>query len=134
MNPAIGARLSKATNRCHVAAAGVRCNRVASHTCTDPHEEHLLLGSQVSGHWPETRSAPRRHRELLDDEFRILGPNHPDTLETRQELAALRGKSGDVAGAIADFRQLLKDQQRVLRPGHPQLQATRAHLAELSTQ
>ncbi|GHF46074.1 hypothetical protein GCM10010359_55670 [Streptomyces morookaense] len=35
--------------------------------------------------------------ELLDDRVRVLGPDHPDTLNTRHNLARWRGKAGDSA-------------------------------------
>jgi hypothetical protein len=58
-------------------------------------------------------------RQVLGDHVRILGPDHPETLETRQDLAELRAKSGDVTGAIADFRKLLADQRRLPQPAIP---------------
>jgi len=37
--------------------------------------------------------------ELLTDQLRVLGPDHPDTLATRHNLASWRGRSSDPAGA-----------------------------------
>jgi hypothetical protein len=33
----------------------------------------------------------RLHRELLPDQERVLGPDHPDTLATRTNIADLEG-------------------------------------------
>jgi hypothetical protein len=34
--------------------------------------------------------------ELLNDQIRVLGPDHPDTLATRNNLASWLGESGPV--------------------------------------
>ncbi|MFC5645609.1 tetratricopeptide repeat protein, partial [Kitasatospora cinereorecta] len=48
-----------------------------------------------------------------------LGPDHPDTLTARSNLAWWRGEAGDAAGAAAAYDQLLPDLERVLGPDHP---------------
>jgi hypothetical protein len=58
-------------------------------------------------------------RELLADRQRVLGPDHPDTLVTRHNLARWMGEAGDAAGAAEALRELLADRQRVLGPDHP---------------
>jgi hypothetical protein len=35
--------------------------------------------------------------QLLTDRSRVLGPDHPDTLTTRHNLASCRGEGGDMA-------------------------------------
>ena len=60
---------------------------------------------------------------------RVLGPEHPDTLTTRNNLAAWRGEAGDAAGAVAAFAELLPLRERVLGPEHPDTLATRHNLA-----
>ncbi|MFJ8768822.1 tetratricopeptide repeat protein [Streptomyces clavifer] len=57
-----------------------------------------------------------------------LGPDHPDTLSTRSNLAFWRGKAGDAAGAADAFTDLLTDQERVLGPDHPHTLTTRNNL------
>ncbi|MFD7879906.1 tetratricopeptide repeat protein [Streptomyces sp. NPDC059766] len=47
-----------------------------------------------------------------------LGPDHPDTLEARDNLARWRGEAGDPAGAADAFAELLEHTQRVLGPDH----------------
>ena len=58
-----------------------------------------------------------------------LGPDHPDTLASRGNLARWRGEAGDPAGAAAAFELLLADRLRVLGPDHPDTLATRGNLA-----
>ncbi|MFJ5695081.1 tetratricopeptide repeat protein [Arthrobacter sp. NPDC093125] len=68
-------------------------------------------------------------RELLDDQLRVLGPDHPDTLGTRSNLASWTGQAGDVAGALTQYRDLLDDQLRVLGADHPDTLGARSNLA-----
>jgi hypothetical protein len=58
-----------------------------------------------------------------------LGPDHPDTLISRSDLAYWRGVGGDVAGAIGEFQELLADRVRVLGPDHPDTLLGRSNLA-----
>jgi len=67
--------------------------------------------------------------QLLTDQLRILGPDHPDTLTIRGELASWRGKAGDPTGAVTAFEQLLTDQLRILGPDHPDTLTIRGELA-----
>jgi hypothetical protein len=66
---------------------------------------------------------------LLADAVRVLGPDHPDTLATRHNLAYLRGKAGDSAGAAAAFEAPLADRLRLLGPDHPDTLTTRHNLS-----
>jgi len=65
------------------------------------------------------------HERLLQP----LGPDHPDTLATRHEIAYWAGESADARGALALFTALLPDRQRVLGPDHPDTLATRSNIA-----
>ncbi|WAZ21390.1 tetratricopeptide repeat protein [Streptomyces cinnabarinus] len=58
-----------------------------------------------------------------------LGPDHPDTLTIRNNLAHWRGEAGDAAGALAAFEQLLPDQIRVRGKDHSETLTTRHNLA-----
>ncbi|WP_345575158.1 tetratricopeptide repeat-containing protein [Nonomuraea rosea] len=53
------------------------------------------------------------------------GPDHPDTLAARHDLARYRGKAGDAVAARDELAALLPVQERVQGPGHPQVLATR---------
>jgi hypothetical protein len=66
---------------------------------------------------------------VLEDRLRLLGPDHPHTLITRNSLASLSGEAGRVDQAIAQFRALLKDCLRVLGPDHPETLKIRNNLA-----
>ena len=67
--------------------------------------------------------------ELVVDRRRVLGPDHPDTLATRSNLAGCTGEAGRPEDAVAQFEELLNDLLRVLGPGHPGTLATRDSLA-----
>jgi hypothetical protein len=60
---------------------------------------------------------------------RVFGPDHPNTLISRDNLARCRGEAGDPAGAVTAFEGLLADQLRVLGPDHPRTLITRNSLA-----
>ncbi|MFJ3540192.1 tetratricopeptide repeat protein [Streptomyces sp. NPDC090109] len=59
----------------------------------------------------------------------LLGPDHPDTLATRNNLALSRGQAGDLQGTARAMDKLLTDYLRVLGPDHPDTLATRENLA-----
>ena len=49
----------------------------------------------------------------------MLGPDHPDTLNARNSLAAAYQAAGRVAEAIPLFEQTLVGRERLLGPDHP---------------
>ncbi|MEV5540077.1 tetratricopeptide repeat protein [Saccharopolyspora shandongensis] len=69
------------------------------------------------------------YRRLQTTAHTHLGPDHPDTLTTRHNLAFWRGEAGDAAGAAAAFEELLADRLQVLGPDHPDTLRTRSDLA-----
>jgi Domain of unknown function (DUF4062)/Tetratricopeptide repeat len=79
-----------------------------------------------SGSYAAARDLQRR---VLDARERVLGPEHPDTLAARQELAGGTGLAGDFAGARDLFTALLPACERVLGAEHPDTLTARAHLA-----
>ena len=60
---------------------------------------------------------------------RVLGPEHPQTLAVRSNLARWTGQAGDVAGARDQYAALLPVSERVLGPEHPATLAARSNLA-----
>ncbi|MCM2388114.1 FxSxx-COOH system tetratricopeptide repeat protein, partial [Streptomyces albipurpureus] len=58
-----------------------------------------------------------------------LGPDHPDTLATRNNLANACQQAGRTGDAIRILEQVLADSERVLGPGHPDTLAPRGSLA-----
>jgi DNA-binding SARP family transcriptional activator len=67
--------------------------------------------------------------EMLTVSQRILGPDHPDTLTTRGNLAYSQGLAGDLTAAPAAFQELLADRLRILGLDHPDTLTTRHNLA-----
>jgi hypothetical protein len=78
------------------------------------------------GRHPAT--ARDQYAALLPVRERVLGPQHPDTLISRANLASWTGEAGDAAGARDQFAALLPVIERVLGPEHPQTLAIRANL------
>ena len=71
---------------------------------------------------------------VLPADERALGPEHPDTLITRGNLAYWTGRAGDPAGARDQFAALRPVRERVLGPEHPDTLATRDDLASWTGQ
>jgi hypothetical protein len=74
--------------------------------------------------------AAAAYEALLTDYLRVLGPDHPDTLTTRHDLAHWRGTAGDPAGAAAAYEALPTDRLRILGPDHPDTLTTRNNPAD----
>ena len=67
--------------------------------------------------------------ELLPVRERVSGPDHPDTLIDRSNLARWTGEAGDPAAARDLLAELLPVRERVLGAQHPSTLTTRADLA-----
>ncbi|WP_375539470.1 tetratricopeptide repeat protein [Propioniciclava sp. MC1683] len=93
---------------------------------TRPHTR--VLSPHRSGREPEAV----QYEQLLADQQRVLGSEHPNTLATRYNLAGLMRDMGDLGGARALYEQLLADQQRVLGSEHPNTALTRSALGRVS--
>ena len=59
----------------------------------------------------------------------VLGPHHPDTLASRNNLAGTYRDAGRLDKAIALYEQNLEDSIRVLGPDHPSTLTSRFNLA-----
>jgi tetratricopeptide (TPR) repeat protein len=59
----------------------------------------------------------------------VLGPDHPDTMNARNSLAAAYQATGRVAEAIPLFEQTLIGRERQLGPDHPDTLTSRNNLA-----
>jgi tetratricopeptide (TPR) repeat protein len=66
---------------------------------------------------------------LLADRERVLGPDHPDTLSSRNDLAEAYRAAGRAAEAIVLLERTLADRERVLGPDHPDTLQSRNNLA-----
>jgi hypothetical protein len=60
---------------------------------------------------------------------RVLGPDHPDTLNARNSLAAAYQAAGRAADAIPLFEHTLVARERVLGPNHPDTLISQNNLA-----
>ena len=60
---------------------------------------------------------------------RTLGPDHPDTLASRGNLAAAYLSAGRLEQAVPLFERTLTDRERVLGSDHPRTLASRGNLA-----
>jgi len=67
--------------------------------------------------------------QLRNAATRHLGPDHPDTLTARNNLAYWQGAAGNLVGAATAFEELLADYLRVLGPDHPDTLTARHNLA-----
>ncbi|MFJ9683536.1 tetratricopeptide repeat protein [Streptomyces sp. NPDC101194] len=77
----------------------------------------------------DAAGAATAYAELLADRERLLGPDHPETLTTRHELAYWQGQAGDASGAATALTDVLADFIRLLGPDHPDTLTTQHNLA-----
>ncbi len=76
-------------------------------------------------------AALERAREVLEDAERVLGPEHPDTLSSVNNLASLHQIQGRYGEAELLYRRALEARARVLGPEHPQTLGSVNNLAGL---
>jgi tetratricopeptide (TPR) repeat protein len=79
------------------------------------------------------KDAGQLYQEVLADQRRVLGSDHPDVLATRYGLARSVGH-GRYGQAERLYRELLADQQRILGADHPRTLMTRHALARTTGQ
>jgi NB-ARC domain/Tetratricopeptide repeat len=94
----------------------------------DAHAVLYHTGNSL-GQAGQVAAARDHYQHLAATSSRLLGPDHPDTLTARNNLAYWRGEAGDTAGATTDLVRLLADRMRVLGPDHPDTLTTRHNLA-----
>jgi tetratricopeptide (TPR) repeat protein len=68
-------------------------------------------------------------KPLLEDLDRLLGPDHPDSQNTRNSLAAAYQAAGQAREAIPLFEQTLVSRVRLLGPDHPDTLTAQNNLA-----
>ena len=68
-------------------------------------------------------------QELLPELVRVLGPDHPQILEARGNIAYWTGQHGDSAEALRMLQELLPELVRVLGPDHPDTLTARGNIA-----
>ncbi|MFD3586296.1 tetratricopeptide repeat protein, partial [Streptomyces sp. NPDC058683] len=89
----------------------------------------LYRAGQSLGEAGQVTAATAHFHRLTETTGHRLGPDHPDTLTARGDLAHWRGEAGDAAGAAAAFEQLLTDRLRVLGEDHPDTLIARSSFA-----
>ncbi|MCK9877061.1 tetratricopeptide repeat protein, partial [Frankia sp. Ag45/Mut15] len=67
--------------------------------------------------------------QTLTDRVRILGPDHPNTLTSRHNLAGAYQTAGRLTDATDLYEQTLTDCRRVLGSDHPLTRTVAANLA-----
>ncbi|MFV0458239.1 MAG: tetratricopeptide repeat protein [Actinomycetales bacterium] len=67
--------------------------------------------------------------EAVTEAAALLGPDHPDVLTSRHNLACAYRSAGDLEHAIALFGDTLTDRERVLGRDHPDTLTSRDNLA-----
>ena len=75
------------------------------------------------------REAEQVQRDAIDIEKRVLGPEHPDTLNGMMNLGVVMRRMGHYAEAEKIYRETLAIQSRVLGPEHPDTLVLRDSLA-----
>ncbi|WP_225844166.1 tetratricopeptide repeat protein, partial [Streptomyces albus] len=68
-------------------------------------------------------------QQMTTDSTHFLGPDHPDTLTTRGNLALSYRQAGRTQDAINLQQQVLTERERTLGPDHPDTLTTRHNLA-----
>jgi hypothetical protein len=100
-------------------------------------DQDVTRGDAGPGNWRVqhlTQSVNLAHavaigQVLADDLQRVLGPDHPNTLASRSNLAGVYVSAGELGKAIGMFEAVLADRVRVLGPDHPDTLASRSYLA-----
>ncbi|WP_435124454.1 tetratricopeptide repeat protein [Actinacidiphila sp. bgisy144] len=116
-------------------AQALRACTTALTTYAEPALHHsdayrlLVRAGRSLGESGQVAAAVSHFQHLVDTSGKFLGPDHPDSLTTRHNLAHFHGEAGDPARAAAALAELLKDQLRVLSTNHPYTLATRHSLA-----
>lgn len=86
--------------------------------CTDLALRYLLAAGL-------SRLAETHGRSCFAVATRKLGPDHPNALTTRRNIARLMMKRGQKTEALAEFQAVLEARIRVLGPDHPDTLATK---------
>ena len=123
LRPATSTEPSPCSNRPSPTANG-------SSAPTTPTRSPLATTSPTPTSRPATWTAPSPcYEQTLTDRERVLGPDHPDTLTSRNNLAGAYQSAGDLDQAIALYEQTLTDRERMLGPDHPDTLTSRNNLA-----
>lgn len=96
------------------------------------HEKMFLAAASVLAHLfgeqGDHAGARSLWCEVLSMQCRVLGPEHPDTLQTKANLAATISRQGDYKEAKRLEIDVLKAMRRVLGPTHPRTLSVKDNL------
>jgi tetratricopeptide (TPR) repeat protein len=101
-----------------------------------PENEQVLRARYGLAHWLyllKPAQALEVLPDLLEAQEKVLGPEHPDTLLTRHELATAHIKLGEFELGRQLFEELLPVRTRVLGPNHERVLQSRSRLAQTLT-
>ncbi|WP_157181990.1 tetratricopeptide repeat protein, partial [Nocardia testacea] len=115
--PHIEALTRHTTSDSDSASAGVVTAAIRNHT-----------GMFLSGQGLHTSAVHHLYHALAHCE-RILGPEHPNTLTSRNNLALAYEAAGRVGEAVPLLERTLTDRQRILGTDHPDTLSSRSNLA-----
>ncbi|MEV6408695.1 tetratricopeptide repeat protein [Streptomyces bobili] len=117
-------------------AAGLHANVVAFSNHVTPCDATtgglhrvLFVAGRSLGDTGQVTAACSYLASLCATALTVLGPDHPDTLVIRGNLAGWQGEAGDAAGAATAFEELLTDHLRILGPDDPDTLVSRGNLA-----
>ena len=79
----------------------------------------------------DAASALPLYRRALEGSKRVLGPEHPDTLTSVNNLAGCLVRLGDTASALPLFRGALEISERAIGPEHPSTRLIRDNIEYL---
>ena len=103
----------------------------------DRHLAVLRLRERRASAWRflgRAAEAESEFRQILDARVRVLGPDNPDTLIARSDMARVLTERGKAAEAEAEFRHVLDAALRILGPDHPDTLITRHDIARALTE
>jgi len=96
-------------------------NDISNGLAKDPEAQAQMMHvmGDVYGNLGLTARAQALHQQSMEIRQRVLGPEHPDTLDSRDHLADDLDALGHYAEAEKLERQTLEISRRVLGPDHP---------------
>ncbi len=105
--------------------------RIAERFKDQPLVEADVRGTLGTTYWylGEGMAAIRQFQRVLEIRRAKLGPDHPQTLTTRNNLAVAYKAAGRTAEAIELYETVLKAEAAKLGPDHPETLTTRNNLA-----
>ncbi|HEX4706601.1 MAG TPA: tetratricopeptide repeat protein, partial [Candidatus Udaeobacter sp.] len=115
---------ARALDHFHAAVALTNRQRDALEWARVQYEIAFVLYDQ--GHYSEAETIVR---DIVSIREEVLGPEHPDTLASRNILANALTGEGKYAEAEAEHREVLKLREKVLGPEHPDTLGSRNNLA-----